>query len=98
MSSPHQDSAASSSASTGKVTARSSSTKARKTQGLSHIVERISLPSGPETLKEGDLVIVEDDQVGLVIEESDTQKLFVRVLKNSKISWIPKNRIKVLDS
>lgn len=43
-------------------------------------------------------MLVEDDQVGLVIEESDTQKLFVRVLKNGKISWIPKNRIKVLDS
>ena len=96
MSSILQDSAESLSESTDKDTSRSSSTRARKTHEsyrtdvkISHLSSRTFLP--------GDLLEANGSCV-IVLEETDPQKLFVRVLKLGKEVWIPRNDTKVLDT
>ena len=82
--------------STGKDTSRSSSTRAKKTQESSRIVVKISHQSS-KTLLPGDLLEVAGT-CAIVLEETDPQKLFVRVLKRGKEVWIPRNDTKVLDT
>ena len=90
------DSVASLSASTDKDTSRSSSTRARRTPGSSHTDVKISHQSS-KTLLPGDLLEVAGT-CAIVLEETDPQKLFVRVLKRGKEVWIPRNDTKVLDT
>lgn len=75
---------------------RSSSTRARKTQESSRIDVKISHQSS-RTLLPGDLLEVAGNPA-IVLEETDPQKLFVRVLKQGKEVWIPRNDTKVLDT
>ncbi len=96
MSSILQDSAESLSESTDKDTSRSSSTRARKTHESSRTDVKISHLSS-RTFLPGDLLEANGSCV-IVLEETDPQKLFVRVLKLGKEVWIPRNDTKVLDT